>query len=960
MRKKSIRLLKILILILAFCSLSVGKSDAQLCFEFDVFDFKTTAAIVPLCEEVEIEIELDNRSSTGSCPNNRFDLQFSFSRNVYRVVESLPFQFERALGDFDLYSLLNIEIPAGEIRFYTVKFQLISTLGEDDNSTTIIDFLAKEIDDPASVLIRKNFAPNSGVSTDGSTISDLQSRGILDAIADCRINRDLVVEGNLSIDKDWCFRTNFLNAPPTNPFDFDQITMLEGSTITVQSGNELTIDRAVLKACDANWNGIIVESGASLILQDAYIQNANVGITLLEGANLSMEQSQITDGVTGILVAGNANIELFENNLLDDLEVGVQVENTSQIINLRASQGNENVVTASRDGFFINNANATIHYNFINGPDGIISVRSTWTDARYNTVAASSRGIYGNRSIMRVRDNIIKPQGDNLRDGVSMYRCNDTDILDNTITAQRGVNVRRSESTEIGRNDITADGQVNPASYGVLINTSGIRIFNNDIKTNVASAGIQTRRSSGNIIENNNITGLENASTAGIRLIISDDEIVRENTISGSLDDGIMVDNANRNTFECNSISANLRGIFVMDNSAVQTITGNSLDASIDVLTRSVLGIQFHHNNDFPNVGYIESQLSTDQTLLSRFVIDEEVADLPDSRFPDEFVEKQQDFNNDNFNCAEALPGLLPPDSECAHANDLAALQLTDPESYFINAYHLYKSYLKAAAVPQWPACLQQLWNNESSCGLKELVTAEVALQNHIQDQGSTNQQLEWAVTELSGAYDNNASSATLQPLLDQTQILQQQYQNNLETELQQQLITVSGLACASPFFNSWRKTYQLNIQQFLTDNDWTSGELVELQFTAGLCPAEHGDVVHWARAMLTPVSDNRFDLPNTCTPSGPQLRQQNPKELTPPIALYPNPAHHSVEISGLDPAQDWRYELRDLSGKLITAQPIISFPARLSIAELPEGLYLVRLFDQQGFRQALKLLLSY
>ncbi|MEL6134989.1 MAG: T9SS type A sorting domain-containing protein, partial [Bacteroidota bacterium] len=74
------------------------------------------------------------------------------------------------------------------------------------------------------------------------------------------------------------------------------------------------------------------------------------------------------------------------------------------------------------------------------------------------------------------------------------------------------------------------------------------------------------------------------------------------------------------------------------------------------------------------------------------------------------------------------------------------------------------------------------------------------------------------------------------------------------------------------------------------------------------------------------------------------------------PITLYPNPAQDELFI-GIDTGVNgWRIELRDLTGRLIQEEELRTATYQMSIVDIPDGIYMVRMIHTDGTQYAQKI----
>jgi len=79
----------------------------------------------------------------------------------------------------------------------------------------------------------------------------------------------------------------------------------------------------------------------------------------------------------------------------------------------------------------------------------------------------------------------------------------------------------------------------------------------------------------------------------------------------------------------------------------------------------------------------------------------------------------------------------------------------------------------------------------------------------------------------------------------------------------------------------------------------------------------------------------------------------QEPAPEVPFFSLYPNPANETLNIDLQNEPLNGKIEIRDLSGRVVTTALLTSSHSVISVSQLSEGLYFVRMED--GKKSAVK-----
>jgi hypothetical protein len=131
----------------------------------------------------------------------------------------------------------------------------------------------------------------------------------------------VLIDDELIIDTDYCFDN--LSSP--------NITMAfkPGAKITVKSGYTLTINRMNLITCgDQLAQGIVVESGATLIMNNCVISDCLNAIDASDGATIALRSNTFIDNYIGLKLlmknSSRVNILALENNIFTSSDAGIK------------------------------------------------------------------------------------------------------------------------------------------------------------------------------------------------------------------------------------------------------------------------------------------------------------------------------------------------------------------------------------------------------------------------------------------------------------------------------------------------------------------------------------------------------------------------------------------------------------------------------------------------------------
>jgi len=317
--------------------------------------------------------------------------------------------------------------------------------------------------------------------------------------------------------------------------------------------------------------------------------------TITEGINAA------EDGDTVFVFSGNydeylkfsKSIRLIgedrESTIIDGVKTALEVTNVD---GLTVSGFN-----FSKGGVFVlyHSSNCTFTNNIVENRHGVDIVNSSYTRISENIIKPTlSDGIELRRSSTNtsISRNHICSYGSYDHSGISIiYDSNSTTVTDNTITdnSWSGISIKTSNNI-ISGNIITNNGNGgirlvhgdnNIISNNIITDNNGFGIdvawsentnINNNTITNINSVrgadGIHLFDSNENKIAHNKILHVTSGNSTGIKLAVSDDNILSKNTISniyGSYTaDGILI-KASKNNIICGNNISNVYwcGVYV-------------------------------------------------------------------------------------------------------------------------------------------------------------------------------------------------------------------------------------------------------------------------------------------------------------------------------------------------------------------------------------------------------------
>jgi len=718
--------------------------------------------------------------------------------------------------------------------------------------------------------------------------------------------------------------------------------MKEDATIRVLSGNVLSIDNYNFIPCDNKWNSIIVESGATLSLSNCTLMEGKIGLDMMPGSTLSLDGC-LFDGFQSnsqferysvIEINGNVDVILFDNNEFGDVlgnDTGVKVNN-GENIQLTASDIDNANYFASNTIFGIELGNSSAHISNNRFHDNKFPILSQSTRGLLlvdeNEINYTDTGIWANGGNTIIRHNDIgvglsdSPSGSveqNSGDTGIRVSSTEVDIHDNVIhSVHTGINaaiILGSES-DIFDNVITVEAS-SPWAQGIeAFLTQNLSIENNFVLGDGLKASIVVR-SLGNceVISNTTDAGSEN----GIVISGGGDNDIIQNLVDQNPDNGILNEGSAMNSFIDNDIHAGSQGLSIEPISGtIQTIKCNNfLDGNTDLNVESVLGTQEHHQNLFREEVSVARTvgLSDPQIEASRFIYDQTQQAMNGLQLfvhPDNDADlfDPQVASNDIEACSNDVgynPGLTP-EIFCEELLKISA------EDYLLQLRILLGRYFETHGPSQLPDCIQD-------CHLTQLSKMEAELREAMEGAGQE------------GAEERNQNTKTLAQV--QLAILES------STPLP---------SCGDPVLEEvYEETYEIMLVM-IAMGKVTETQNNHLMQVAGYCPHEYGEVVTWARGLLSMQGLTGYDDP-LCDRSEIEGRRRivsSEKEAN--FTVYPSPANNYINIEGvnLDESIDYELVINDYTGVMIGLWSLDKKMTIIETSHLPEGLYTIMIKSDQ------------
>jgi hypothetical protein len=413
--------------------------------------------------------------------------------------------------------------------------------------------------------------------------------------------------------------------------------------VNINSGGSLSIlSNSVWKAgCGAMWNGIVINSGGTLTVDNSTVQDAKQAIDCKSGGNLTTQnQAKLLLNYKNIWLEPHTatHTAVIKNTTFSCLNTsnvpanaliapysgqrtvsGIVVDNVTQAnIGLDASGQtntfnnmdvgilNINSGLRSYNNSFTNITNATsgagycIYSMNVLSPEKTVDVGGNANIYQKNTFTNSYTGIYVSANQdASIQNNVMN----NLTTGVYITGCatsgNVVSVNSNTIddctTGIYGYNNGGSTSITFNNNIInssTAGSNSKPNSSGILIENSTLSSINapaltiNSNEIYRTRTGIKLTNFTLPHVEHNDIPSLSDLGSSlgskGIAVITCPNAEVRENVINGPdrtswWIDGINVESSSASIVVCNYVNTVGMGLHFQGSSANSSILNNAM-----------------------------------------------------------------------------------------------------------------------------------------------------------------------------------------------------------------------------------------------------------------------------------------------------------------------------------------------------------------------------------------------
>ena len=500
--------------------------------------------------------------------------------------------------------------------------------------------------------------------TTTSLQSQISGGTMLSEPLSCGINpnqRKLQVEGTLEIDVDYCLRGY-------------QLVMKPASRILVKSGVTLTVDESTkIRGCDQMWQGIALEDGATLNVDNSTIEDAQYAILATGNGNVSVTNSVFNNNFVGIYFlqsfAATPSLGAFFGNAFDGGSFlppypGQSSDPASTIggqpfagvwIN-RAAMVNclDNTFDGLANGIYVRNANLKISGSKFtniteNGYNSYLAGNAVWhSGSKYTlqmtglggndgdppTISGCTKGVRASSSRVDYLSNCnISTQKNSIEMNVNNIEVS---IKDNTVRSFAGHGIstqhpRPSTQVFVINNEITVQGK---GKKGILANSFGTggtaQFERNRINLQgTSNIGIELNSIKDAFAFGNTINFQGRAQGGkGIAIQNNESTFLQCNTVTGGGaadgNQGFYIWDAESGEYSCNQVQNIETGAFIaMGSSGPEAFTETTFGGGgtgLRLAASAAIGQQTHKGNRWTGSfgGFGAEHLATNPTVWNQ------------------------------------------------------------------------------------------------------------------------------------------------------------------------------------------------------------------------------------------------------------------------------------------------------------------------------------------------------
>jgi len=757
------------------------------------------------------------------------------------------------------------------------------------------------------------------------------------------------------------------------------LSMGQGRSITILNGGTLILSNgAYIQKC-ANalfWNGITVNTGGRVNVNDGHIINVTNGILARKNATLNINTLELkgidTESGIGLKLETGVINESLKNLNIGTFETGIDARSGSIYYYVENS-----TISNVKTGIFVGNCSLVLSGSTIQFCENPVSLRgSIGSIFNNNTIEFKKQGIVASFSpYTYIAGNTITYSGLISKEAIKLHICSGSTIENqNIITSdQAGVRITSSNNVKVtDGNIITVSGNNTNANGGIII--AGGK--NNDVSHNYVNVtegayGIEINNVTNPIINNNDVTmiGATLASNACINIKGSMAGSLSENVMNSDLgSNGLTLNSSFGHVIECNIANLTNEGLSINIASDEQKIKGNQLESSTDLIIKSRIGLQpkeegaIHHGNMFIGGTVDASALSQIQRENSLFKAEQNNPNFP-NLWPSNIIPNDGTWwvpqIKDHFACDGTFgPQFVPfggdPSKICAYWTYLKSIKNAQPNLFLVNLIHLLK-YAKTHPNFVIPNCIKLDPVFTSLCGLTTLVDITVALDNLGNDSLVNISTLQNQYGQSQTQSSRNAIKNQISNLLV-THIPTIELQNTKDSFRLDSIKTqLNAINCIDTLITKWKSVLSLYVK-FIKDGAIIQPTDKEALIALSMeCADNYGDAIYLARAMTNTFTPTYFDIYDDCqTQTGPRSKKVN--DYVNQIELNPNPTTGLVNFRLPSNYMGMAYII-SIDGRILRSILIEnSNTNEVDISDL-DGVYFIKFISNQGKVQSNKII---
>lgn len=743
------------------------------------------------------------------------------------------------------------------------------------------------------------------------------------------------------------------------------------SGIKVESGNLLDLYNVIAEGCDV-WNGIEVESGATMNAELLSLSDANIGIKLLDNADGSVRSSILRGNYTGMMIEDYAVLSDFRDIEFSDSDIGVYLNHAHDVQLVSFIPEENSIFKRCNKGVFswfsedievIGNSFESIGNNsttdFTRG--GVVSVRSNLLLSG-NDFSTSGIGIssYNDQLYDAARNN-FSDNGLGIR--IENNR-NEMFISENTITGEKGVYNRFGRQPNFRDNHINNFDKGSGFSYGISSNmtTSPLLSLNYVYSSNSQGGAIFNKCNAAYVYNENYFSLLSQSErqsciefNGGMGNQVYNNHFDATTSSPFTEAFGLRASAGGVLSTFCNDFFQIEEAIVAEHGQTdVELKTNNLFDTRVGIkIDKSVLGVQTHHGNlftgPFGDMALLGVDLLPIQINNSQFIVNGNVNSyhVPLSSQVSPAGLKDVQDNGTAPTCNSITYTTSPRDrllALCDYINSIRNNTTLDPirkKNLLAFYYRLLAKYFPEVNKPYCVNLFMAAFNNSN---IEKMNVAEAKVDQLLEAQ-SISQTLKDNHTNALSAYldaikYNGDIATTRINYYSAANALEAAYSDRTAIDIQliQDIaIALNAFIPEDSYDEAWL-TLHSSLIKIYNEVKLDDNEISELQNVASLCPTDYGDVVYGARALLSDIDKTRYEL-TECQPDAPRIKGGTNKDVN-STTILPNPASNVIELNIT--AAQVTYSIVDVNGiSLVENKPYFK-NEKVDVSHLNNGVYFV------------------